>query len=70
MADLFGLADPDEDERPADNRCTPEKLLAYLKRCRAINGKSPTLAEVKQEFGGILGPLLDGWELERQGLLP
>ena len=52
--------------RPADNRCTPEKLLALGERL----GRAPTLDECKHEFGGILGAMADHWQLVREGRWP
>lgn len=62
----FDPDDPDHDElaEPArDTNCTPEKLLAFIRRL----GRVPTLKECKQEWGGILGPLFDYAELRRRG---
>ncbi|OAI41253.1 hypothetical protein AYO40_03470 [Planctomycetaceae bacterium SCGC AG-212-D15] len=53
----------------ADKRftpCTPEALDDFIKRCLAVNGRQPTLFEIKDEFGGILGAIVNGWELERR----
>ncbi len=77
MPNLFGLLDPEDEEElnfppmePGEcERCTPERLLAFIQETRAATGKSPTLRDLKQKFGGILGPLIDGWELKRRGLL-
>ncbi len=52
--------------RPLFSRCTPEKLLAYMLKI----GHIPSLAECKKQFGGILGPMFDGWELQRSGRWP
>lgn len=71
------LYDPEEHEtddegrplpppRPVDNKCTPDKLLAFINTL----GHMPTLQELKHHFGGILGPLFDGWTLQEQGRLP
>ncbi len=62
-------ADEDDFEPSRDNHCTPEKLEAFIHLVWKLNGRMPTLRELKAEFGGILGPLLDGWELERRGIL-
>lgn len=50
-------------------RCTPELLWEFIRETRARTGKSPTLLDCKGRFGGILGPLVCGWELERRGLM-
>jgi hypothetical protein len=66
--ELFTAPEEDED-RPApgsNRRCTPDLLLAWLLEL----GRQPTLQECKQHFGGILGPLFCGWELQRQGRWP
>ena len=67
MSDLFT---PEEDDGEpavyADNRCTPETLLAFL----LARPTSPTLAELKAEFGGVLRVLAAAWELQRQGKYP
>ncbi len=65
----FFTPDPDEEkdaEPTKDIRCTPERLLAFINRL----GRMPTLKECKTEFGGILGVLIDGWALQKAGLLP
>lgn len=49
-----------------DRHCSPDKLLEFIWSL----GRMPTLQECKKHFGGILGPLFDGWELERQGRFP
>jgi hypothetical protein len=58
--------DDEPQERGPDRRCTPELLLEFMAKL----GKYPTLAELKKEFGGILGPMVDGWELQRTGRWP
>jgi hypothetical protein len=68
--DLF-TADPDEapddaSREPPRERCTPEKLLAFIRELRRM----PTLKECKERFGGILGPMVDAWELRRRGKWP
>lgn len=69
---MSGLFTPelDEDDTKPDTgeteRCTPERLLAFYREL----GRKPTLGECKKRFGGILGPMVDGWELQRRGLLP
>jgi hypothetical protein len=66
VTDLF-TPDPDADDAPAaDRRCTPELLLAFLRTLH----RPATLADLRHEFGGILGPLLDAWTLRRAGRLP
>ena len=69
MRDLFH---DDEDEmvyEPGEQeRCTPERLLEFVGRIKRLHGRSPTLHECKAEFGGIIGPLVDYWELKRRGL--
>ena len=47
-------------------KCTPDKLLAWIEGL----GRMPTLAERKREWGGILGPMTAGWELQAQGRFP
>lgn len=77
MANLFGIPDPEDEEDhayvPAEpgetERCTPERLLAFIKETKAKTGKSPTLKDCKERFGGILGPMVDAWELRKRGLL-
>ena len=59
--------DPDDDGE--HERCTPEKLLAFIRTCVRFNGKQPTLLEIKRQFGGILGPMVDYWKLKDQGLI-
>lgn len=68
---LFGYTwDPDEDREmrgpPRDWKCSPEKLLAFIRRL----GRVPTLAECKTEFGGILGAMMDYGTLRERGLTP
>lgn len=62
--------DPEEEKdkrsRQHAARCTPDLLLEFINKL----GRMPTLHECKQEFGGILGPMLDGWTLRDQGRLP
>lgn len=53
-------------ERGPDKRCTPELLLEFMLHI----GRYPTMGELKYVFGGILGPLIDGWELQRRGEWP
>jgi hypothetical protein len=61
---------PEVDSEPRepskDRRCTPELLLEFMLKL----GKYPTLAELRHEFGGVLGPIVDGWELQRTGRWP
>lgn len=42
-----------------DRRCTPEILKAWLVEFRNEHKREPTLQDVKDRFGGILGPLMD-----------
>jgi hypothetical protein len=49
--------------------CTPETLLAFLRQVWRDGQRSPTLAECKKKFSGILAPMFMGWELEKRGLL-
>jgi hypothetical protein len=75
----FGMLDPDEeneqneDSRPYEpgqcERCTPDRLLDYIREVRAAHRRMPTLAELKQKFGGILGPMVDYWTLQNEGRL-
>ncbi len=67
MIDLFP-PEPDDDQadRGEGDRCTPELLRAYILDL----GRYPTLQECKKRFGGILGPIFDGWELQRRGEYP
>ncbi len=72
--DLFFEFDEDEDEpvrfEPGEmERCTPERLLAFINEVKAATGKPPTLRDCRQRFGGILGPIVDSWELRRRGLI-
>lgn len=62
----------EEEQQPAgpDRRCTPELLLAFVQEHLAATGKHPTLRDIKQRFGGIIGPLIDGWTLKQQGRWP
>jgi hypothetical protein len=69
-ADLFTEEPPEADSEPgADRRCTPEKLLAFVSETKARAGRSPTLAECKERFGGLLGVFVDSWQLKKAGLL-
>lgn len=72
-ADEHGhLLDPEEVKeqqdrmRFKDNRCTPDKLLALIRKYRAARTRL-TLQEVKAEFGGLLGAYIDYWQLKREG---
>jgi hypothetical protein len=74
--DMFRQVDEEDAEeerrgvRYENKRCTPELLLAFLQKHRRETGKrSPTLQEIKKEFGGILGAFRSAWELARQGKL-
>ena len=58
----------EEERRPLRSQCTPSSLLAWLKEFHSKNGRSPTLGECKHQFGGILGPMICSWALEKQGL--
>jgi hypothetical protein len=62
-------ARPPGDLRPEDNRCTPEKLEAYIRKHVQATGQIPTLHSCIKQFGGILGALVDLWELDRRGTL-
>jgi len=71
--DLFDPGDEDDDSRghhlrPEDDRCTPEKLEAFIRLTLGAVGRFPTLQEIKRQFGGLLGAYLDGWELQRRGV--
>jgi hypothetical protein len=52
-----------------DDRCTPEKLEAFVRASLSVSGRFPSLQELKNEYGGVLGPLVDSWELDRRGVL-
>lgn len=67
----FGIADPEaeREKRRSTERCSPEKLLAFLKQAKAETGKDATLAQIKGKFGGLIGPFIDYWELKRKGIL-
>jgi hypothetical protein len=67
----FGIEDPEEPryEPGESERCTPELLLGFIRETRARTGKSPTLKDCKERFGGIIGPLMDAWTLRERGLL-
>lgn len=70
--DEFGIADPElerERRRRPTERCSPDKLLAFLKQTREETGKEATLAQIKGKFGGLIGPFIDYWELKRRGIL-
>lgn len=70
--EFFGITDDtdrDYDYVRPSNRCTPETLLDFLQRTWRSSQRSPTLQEVKHEFGGILSAIFAGWELEKQGKL-
>lgn len=56
----------DEDVARVRRRCTPELLLALIERL----GRMPTLLEIKQEFGGILGAYVSAWTLQAEGRWP
>lgn len=64
--------DPEEERearrRPVDNRCTPDKLLEFIRKTIKTTGKFPTLRDCKHQFGGIIGPMLDLWSLQKQGI--
>ncbi len=70
MAKLEEMEAAERPEPGEDRRCTPEKLLAFVQECLKAQGRHPSLAECKKRFGGLLGPLLDGWELKERGLWP
>lgn len=65
----FGLVDPDEERerRRFSLRCTPETLLDFLQRTWRVSHRSPTMKEVKDEFGGIIGSMVMYPELVREG---
>lgn len=62
--------DPDEQTRerprPADNRCTPAKLEAFCRTMLREHGRFPTLLEIKNQFGGLLGAYVDAWNMNPQ----
>jgi hypothetical protein len=64
-----GMDASDFDLRAKDNRCTEEKLEAYLRARIAETGRFPTLYEIKKQFGGILGAFVCAWALDRRGVL-
>ncbi len=70
---LFHDLDEEDDYEPAEpgesERCTPERLLVFIQETRRRTGKWPTLRDCKDRYGGILGPLVDAWELRRRGLI-
>lgn len=66
MSSLYDWDDEELGNRPEENRCTPEKLLAFIEEI----GRMPTLKECKDRWGGILGAIVDAWELQRQGRFP
>jgi hypothetical protein len=47
-----------------------QQLLEYLTDYRQKHGKSPTLAEIKDHFGGILSAIIVGHELRAEGRMP
>jgi hypothetical protein len=62
--------DPDARPEPCkDNHCTPEKLEALIRTTWAARRRMPTLEEIKHEFGGILGAMVDYWKLEDAGII-
>lgn len=64
------LHDPEEQKASRrSERCTPEKLLAFLRRHREATGREADLKDVKKEFGGIIGPWIDYWTLQEKGLV-
>jgi hypothetical protein len=66
MRDLF-YAEEEPVEHPLGHvRCTPETLLAFVQSL----DHSPTMGELRHEFGGIIGAMIHGHELKRKGLLP
>jgi|AGTN01.3.fsa_nt_gi hypothetical protein len=72
MKTLFEEQEEDaqhEREPGESDRCTPEKLLRFIKETKAKTGKSPTMGELKAKFGGVLGPLMDAHTLREKGLL-
>lgn len=70
MRNLFTPEEKDDEpcDPGEDRRCSPEKLLAFIQDHRRTTGKKPTLEDCKRRFGGILGPMVDFWELRRRGL--
>ncbi len=70
-AESFGLRDADDERelRRSSERCTPELLLAFCRKVWRASGRSPTMFEIKHEFGGILGAMVYEPELKRAGLL-
>lgn len=71
MGDM-GDHEPDDeaDSRPERvERCTPEKLLAFIEETRKATGRSPTLKDCKDRFGGILGAIVCSWKLRDDGLI-
>lgn len=47
---------------------TPEAVLAYIRRCEAIDGKKPKLRSVVEEFDGkLLNVLACLWVLRDRG---
>jgi hypothetical protein len=61
---------PDADDAPtgeATVACTPAELLEFVRRCRRLTGRSPSLAEIKVEYGGILAATVCFWKLKDSG---
>lgn len=47
---------------------TPEAVLAYIRKCEALDGKKPRLRSVVEEFDGkLLNVMLCLWELRARG---
>lgn len=69
LARLWTDEDPD-DQDAGSTRCTPETLLAFIDRSKVATGRLPTLRDCRHEFGGVLGPLVALWELQRTGRMP
>lgn len=47
---------------------TPETVLAYIRKCEAVDGKQPSLRAVVDEFGGKwLNVQMCLWELRDRG---
>lgn len=68
--DMFYTPDPsDGKDVSPDQVCTPELLLEFIRKTQKLQNRFPTLLEIKHEFGGIIGAIVDGWELQRRGLI-
>jgi hypothetical protein len=69
MANLFE-DDLIFDHLPQDNRCTPELLKEFVERSLKATGRYPTMGELRQRFGGLIGPIMDGHTLRDRGVWP